>query len=164
LDVRCGDLTKTVFIWLPYWPIPLCRLLLLALASLADLGVLVPSCRSHSKLRIGFVHHPQLFAKAAATNYFFLATLPVSILQRKATMAASAAAAATSGPTQSDEDRYFSTNPPPKDLEQHMKLVEAFVEKHAKAARRIVLVTSGGTTVSPVFGHYPSKWTANILH
>lgn len=64
-------------------------------------------------------------------------------------MAASTTAAASSGaPTQSDEDRYFSTNPPPKDLEQHMALVEAFVDKHAKVNRRIVLVTSGGTTVS----------------
>ncbi len=48
---------------------------------------------------------------------------------------------------QSDEYRYFSTNPPPKDLEKHMVLVEAFLDKHAQANRRVVLVTSGGTTV-----------------
>ncbi|CAK7226741.1 Phosphopantothenate--cysteine ligase cab2 [Sporothrix bragantina] len=60
---------------------------------------------------------------------------------------AAPAAAAPLGSMQSDEDRYFSTNPPPKDLDQHMALVEAFVDKHAKANRRIVLVTSGGTTV-----------------
>ena len=64
-------------------------------------------------------------------------------------MAAHAAAAAA-GSIQSDEDRYFSTNPPPKDLEQHMALVEAFVDKHAKVNRRVVLVTSGGTTVSAI--------------
>ncbi|CAK7235112.1 Phosphopantothenate--cysteine ligase cab2 [Sporothrix curviconia] len=55
--------------------------------------------------------------------------------------------APTTGSMQSDEDRYFSTNPPPKDLGQHMALVEAFIDKHAKANRRVVLVTSGGTTV-----------------
>ncbi|OAA62479.1 phosphopantothenate-cysteine ligase [Niveomyces insectorum RCEF 264] len=55
-----------------------------------------------------------------------------------------------SGPTlsvPSDEDRYFSTNPPPKALGEHMALVDAFLDKHAKANRRVVLVTSGGTTV-----------------
>ncbi|CAK7219334.1 Phosphopantothenate--cysteine ligase cab2 [Sporothrix eucalyptigena] len=58
-----------------------------------------------------------------------------------------APATTTPGSLQSDEDRYFSTNPPPKDLDQHMALVDAFVDKHAKANRRVVLVTSGGTTV-----------------
>ncbi|ERS99588.1 phosphopantothenate-cysteine ligase [Sporothrix schenckii 1099-18] len=62
-------------------------------------------------------------------------------------MAASNPATTATGPAQSDEDRYFSTNPPPKDLEQHIAMVEAFVDRHAKANRRIVLVTSGGTTV-----------------
>ncbi|EPE04658.1 phosphopantothenate-cysteine ligase [Ophiostoma piceae UAMH 11346] len=47
----------------------------------------------------------------------------------------------------SDEDRWFNTNPPPKHLDGHMALVNAFLEKHAKANRRVVLVTSGGTTV-----------------
>ncbi|CAK7245776.1 MAG: Phosphopantothenate--cysteine ligase cab2 [Sporothrix thermara] len=56
-------------------------------------------------------------------------------------------AGASASSMQSDEDRYFSTNPPPKDLGQHMALVEEFVDKHAKANRRVVLVTSGGTTV-----------------
>ena len=67
----------------------------------------------------------------------------ISPLANKATMATPAAASSA----QSDEDRYFSTNPPPKDLERHMALVDAFVDKHAKANRRVVLVTSGGTTV-----------------
>lgn len=47
----------------------------------------------------------------------------------------------------SDEDRYFSSNPPPKCLDEHMALVNEFLDKHAKANRRVVLVTSGGTTV-----------------
>lgn len=74
-------------------------------------------------------------------------------------MAAPTAATVTAtGSFQSDEDRYFSTNPPPKDLEQHMALVEAFIDKHAKANRRVVLVTSGGTTVSAICSGCPSRW------
>lgn len=45
------------------------------------------------------------------------------------------------------EDHYFSANPPPKDLQKHMKLAKDFIEFHSKAGRRLVLVTSGGTTV-----------------
>ncbi|EFX01987.1 phosphopantothenate-cysteine ligase [Grosmannia clavigera kw1407] len=47
----------------------------------------------------------------------------------------------------SDEDRYFNSNPPPKCLDEHMTLVNKFLDRHAKANRRVVLVTSGGTTV-----------------
>jgi phosphopantothenate-cysteine ligase len=56
-----------------------------------------------------------------------------------------------------DEHHYFSTNPPPPELDQHIALAKAFVEFHTTAAststsssptpRRIALVTSGGTTV-----------------
>ncbi|KAL7787961.1 DNA/pantothenate metabolism flavoprotein [Trichoderma ceciliae] len=45
------------------------------------------------------------------------------------------------------EDVYFATNPPPKQLAAHTALAEAFVTQHAAAKRRVVLVTSGGTTV-----------------
>ncbi|KAJ4385099.1 Phosphopantothenate--cysteine ligase cab2 [Neurospora sp. IMI 360204] len=45
------------------------------------------------------------------------------------------------------EDHYFSANPPPKDLEKHVKLAKDFIDFHAKEGRRLVLVTSGGTTV-----------------
>ncbi|KAK1783767.1 DNA/pantothenate metabolism flavoprotein [Copromyces sp. CBS 386.78] len=45
------------------------------------------------------------------------------------------------------EDHYFSANPPPKDLEKHVKLAKDFIDFHAKAGRRLVLITSGGTTV-----------------
>jgi phosphopantothenate-cysteine ligase len=45
------------------------------------------------------------------------------------------------------EDAYFSTNPPPKQLAAHTALAEAFITQHAAANRRVVLVTSGGTTV-----------------
>ncbi|KAL6900228.1 DFP domain-containing protein [Trichoderma evansii] len=45
------------------------------------------------------------------------------------------------------EDAYFSTNPPPKQLAAHTALAEAFITQHVAANRRVVLVTSGGTTV-----------------
>ncbi|KAK3989167.1 hypothetical protein QBC44DRAFT_328106 [Cladorrhinum sp. PSN332] len=45
------------------------------------------------------------------------------------------------------EDHYFSANPPPKDIERHVTLAKEFIDFHAAAGRRLVLVTSGGTTV-----------------
>jgi phosphopantothenate---cysteine ligase (ATP) len=45
------------------------------------------------------------------------------------------------------EDQYFSTNPASKELEAHSELARRFIEQHASAKRRVVLVTSGGTTV-----------------
>ncbi|CAH0039344.1 unnamed protein product [Clonostachys solani] len=48
---------------------------------------------------------------------------------------------------QDQEDVYFSTNPPPRHLEAHAAQARAFIDAHAAAGRRVVLVTSGGTTV-----------------
>lgn len=45
------------------------------------------------------------------------------------------------------EDHYFAANPPPKDLEKHVALAREFIDYHSAAGRRLVLVTSGGTTV-----------------
>ncbi|KAH8819071.1 DNA/pantothenate metabolism flavoprotein [Xylogone sp. PMI_703] len=45
------------------------------------------------------------------------------------------------------EQHYFNRNPPPKNLEKDTADSKAFVEFHAAAGRRVVLVTSGGTTV-----------------
>lgn len=45
------------------------------------------------------------------------------------------------------EDQYFSVNPPPKDLDRHTTQASEFIAAHAAASRRVVLVTSGGTTV-----------------
>ncbi|MCJ1407354.1 hypothetical protein MMC19_001425 [Ptychographa xylographoides] len=45
------------------------------------------------------------------------------------------------------EENYFTTNPPPKTLEAHGSLAATFIQQHAVSARRVVLVTSGGTTV-----------------
>lgn len=47
----------------------------------------------------------------------------------------------------SSEDQYFSVNPPPKDLDRHTSQASSFIDAHAAANRRVVLVTSGGTTV-----------------
>ncbi|KAL7621461.1 Phosphopantothenate--cysteine ligase cab2 [Parahypoxylon ruwenzoriense] len=45
------------------------------------------------------------------------------------------------------ENAYFNTNPPPKALPRHIAAAESFINFHAAAHRRVVLVTSGGTTV-----------------
>lgn len=45
------------------------------------------------------------------------------------------------------EHDYFGENPAPKTLAEHSKLADAFITHHAAENRRVVLVTSGGTTV-----------------
>ncbi|KAL1305959.1 hypothetical protein AAFC00_004097 [Neodothiora populina] len=45
------------------------------------------------------------------------------------------------------EHEYFSSNPKPKTLQKSSALARGFVSHHAKEKRRVVLVTSGGTTV-----------------
>ncbi|KAG6005844.1 hypothetical protein E4U54_000277 [Claviceps lovelessii] len=46
------------------------------------------------------------------------------------------------------EDAYFASNPPPKALAEHTALASAFIASHAQQPhRRVVLITSGGTTV-----------------
>ena len=47
----------------------------------------------------------------------------------------------------SDEDRYFEINPAPKSLAKNVPIARDFIERHARQNRRVVLVTSGGTTV-----------------
>ena len=45
------------------------------------------------------------------------------------------------------ESAYFNSNSPPKNLPKHEALARAFINYHVAANRRLVLVTSGGTTV-----------------
>ena len=45
------------------------------------------------------------------------------------------------------ESQYFSSNPPPATLGKHTALANAFVKHHHGQSRRVVLLTSGGTTV-----------------
>src|SRR6266542_1597304 len=45
------------------------------------------------------------------------------------------------------EHDYFQDNPAPPLLEKHSALAKAFIDTHAAEGRRVVLVTSGGTTV-----------------
>ena len=47
----------------------------------------------------------------------------------------------------SREDEYFSINPPPNRLRTHADLASSFISRHSGEGRRVVLVTSGGTTV-----------------
>ncbi|CAG8777571.1 18377_t:CDS:2, partial [Gigaspora rosea] len=44
-------------------------------------------------------------------------------------------------------DTYFQTNTPPRTLGENENRVKEFVNKHNEAGRKIVLITSGGTTV-----------------
>eukprot|EP00741_Cyanophora_paradoxa_P004292 tig00000792_g4166.t1 len=46
-----------------------------------------------------------------------------------------------------DVDAFFRDTPPPDDLEAVRASLDAFVALHSKAGRRVVCVTSGGTTV-----------------
>lgn len=56
-------------------------------------------------------------------------------------------AAAEASTAAAEEDHYFSSNPPPRGLADHVSRASAFIDQHAAADRRVVLVTSGGTTV-----------------
>jgi phosphopantothenate-cysteine ligase len=46
-----------------------------------------------------------------------------------------------------EESYYFTSNPPPKDLQANVTLAREYIAHHADEGRRVVLVTSGGTTV-----------------
>ncbi|RMJ24234.1 Phosphopantothenate-cysteine ligase [Aspergillus sp. HF37] len=45
------------------------------------------------------------------------------------------------------ESVYFNDHPPPKNLPRHESLARNFINYHVESKRRVVLVTSGGTTV-----------------
>ncbi|KAF2757540.1 phosphopantothenate-cysteine ligase-like protein [Pseudovirgaria hyperparasitica] len=53
----------------------------------------------------------------------------------------------TSSGFEAAESYYFTENPPPKNLKSNMVLAREFINRHADSDRRVVLVTSGGTTV-----------------
>ncbi|RDW77018.1 CoaB-like protein [Coleophoma cylindrospora] len=54
----------------------------------------------------------------------------------------------TSTPDLAQQERsYFEVNPPPTTLEKHSSDAKAFIDFHNAVGRRVVLVTSGGTTV-----------------
>ncbi|KAF2856859.1 phosphopantothenate-cysteine ligase-like protein [Plenodomus tracheiphilus IPT5] len=55
--------------------------------------------------------------------------------------------AAANSSAQHAESYYFTHEPPPKDLTTNTTLARAFIARHADEGRRVVLVTSGGTTV-----------------
>ncbi|GAA5873252.1 hypothetical protein JCM5296_004223 [Sporobolomyces johnsonii] len=44
-------------------------------------------------------------------------------------------------------EEFFAQQPPPHNLEEHLAAVKAFVERNVNEGRRVVLITSGGTTV-----------------
>ncbi|RPA97152.1 DFP-domain-containing protein [Choiromyces venosus 120613-1] len=50
-------------------------------------------------------------------------------------------------PSSTSESHYFASNPPPPTLPQHTAQANAFVKHHHTHSRRVVLLTSGGTTV-----------------
>ena len=65
---------------------------------------------------------------------------PTPIIPRLLEMTSSTA------PPSSNTD-YFDGNPPPKTLHSHTTLARQFIEQHLALNRRVVLITSGGTTV-----------------
>lgn len=52
------------------------------------------------------------------------------------------------------ESNYFNNYPPPKALQKHEALARAFIELQLEKKRRVVLVTSGGTTVPVSFSFF----------
>lgn len=60
-----------------------------------------------------------------------------------------ASASSNPGPGPDPATAYFATNPPPPALHSHTTLARAFISDHLShsPSRRLVLVTSGGTTV-----------------
>lgn len=42
---------------------------------------------------------------------------------------------------------FYARNPPPQDLEQNERSLREFIDKHMKADSKVVLITSGGTTI-----------------
>ncbi|KAI8722368.1 hypothetical protein NCS52_00380500 [Fusarium sp. LHS14.1] len=58
-----------------------------------------------------------------------------------------AAPASSTAEALAAEDVYFSQNLPPRNLTAHTALAAGFISSHAAAGHRVVLVTSGGTTV-----------------
>ncbi|KAI0066884.1 DFP-domain-containing protein [Artomyces pyxidatus] len=54
---------------------------------------------------------------------------------------------ATSDPSQFSAESYFATQPPPSTLEQDIAGVRTFVAQQRELGKKVVLVTSGGTTV-----------------
>ena len=46
-----------------------------------------------------------------------------------------------------DAELYFAANPPPQSLQATSTLAKAFIQEHHASGNRVVLVTSGGTTV-----------------
>lgn len=50
-------------------------------------------------------------------------------------------------PIANAESAYFNNYPPPKSLPKHEALAREFINRHVEDKRRLVLVTSGGTTV-----------------
>lgn len=52
-----------------------------------------------------------------------------------------------SNPIDPIERDYFNVNPAPASLDKHATLARDFIDAHAATGRRVVLITSGGTTV-----------------
>ncbi|KAK8877323.1 DNA/pantothenate metabolism flavoprotein [Apiospora arundinis] len=71
----------------------------------------------------------------------------ISSVLTEDTMASSATADTAASSLQGVENAYFSSNPPPKALTSHVEQARSFIDHHASLKRRVVLITSGGTTV-----------------
>ncbi|KAI1502043.1 DNA/pantothenate metabolism flavoprotein [Biscogniauxia marginata] len=71
----------------------------------------------------------------------------ISSTSSQATMSSRTTNTSTTSSNDIVENAYFNSNPPPKALPKHVEAARSFINQHAAANRRVVLVTSGGTTV-----------------
>ncbi|ORY67391.1 DNA/pantothenate metabolism flavo protein [Pseudomassariella vexata] len=74
-------------------------------------------------------------------------TSSVSSITSQVTMASASTEGTSASFLQVVENAYFSSNPPPKALAAHTAQAQSFINHHAAEGRRVVLITSGGTTV-----------------
>ncbi|KAJ3300612.1 hypothetical protein HK104_009269 [Borealophlyctis nickersoniae] len=62
-------------------------------------------------------------------------------------MTTSAQAATSDGPVRMGWEEYFATTPSPQGVEEIGKRTDEFIAFHEKSGKKVVLITSGGTTV-----------------
>ncbi|KAI0845863.1 DNA/pantothenate metabolism flavoprotein [Daldinia vernicosa] len=101
---------------------------------------------THSPRREQDLSHPLSLAFNLSESRFSNRSPSISSVSSQDTMSSNTTNTSASS-HQVVENAYFNSNPPPKALPQRVAAAESFINQHAAANRRVVLVTSGGTTV-----------------
>ncbi|KAI9863038.1 MAG: hypothetical protein M1824_000726 [Vezdaea acicularis] len=84
---------------------------------------------------------------SAATAPLSPSPQPPAAMSYPTSSSAAADSRDLASPPPFDDSAYFDSNPAPASLKTHLPLARAFIDAHAAAGRRVVLITSGGTTV-----------------